>query len=87
MSALDATSRVLVFEAIKRWRANKMTVVITHDLSQISTSDFVYVLKHKAQLGASSSQSSITLHNHHGSSRNGIQWPMSVCAALAFHIY
>ena len=44
-SALDATSRVLVFEAIKRWRANKTTVVITHDLSQISASDFVYVLK------------------------------------------
>jgi ATP-binding cassette subfamily B (MDR/TAP) protein 1 len=44
-SALDATSRVLVFEAIKRWRANKTTIVITHDLSQISSSDFVYVLK------------------------------------------
>jgi ATP-binding cassette subfamily B (MDR/TAP) protein 1 len=44
-SALDATSRLLVFEAIKRWRANKTTVVITHDLSQISPSDFVYVLK------------------------------------------
>jgi len=44
-SALDATSRVLVFEAVKRWRANKTTVVITHDLSQISASDFVYVLK------------------------------------------
>jgi len=44
-SALDATSRVLVFEAIKHWRRNKTTVVITHDLSQISQSDFVYVLK------------------------------------------
>ncbi|KAI9464106.1 P-loop containing nucleoside triphosphate hydrolase protein [Lactarius psammicola] len=44
-SALDATSRVLVFEAIKHWRRNKTTVVITHDLSQISQTDFVYVLK------------------------------------------
>jgi ATP-binding cassette, subfamily B (MDR/TAP), member 1 len=44
-SALDATSRLLVFEAIKRWRTNKTTIVITHDFSQISSSDFVYVLK------------------------------------------
>lgn len=44
-SALDATSRILVFEAIKRWRRNKTTIVITHDLSQISQNDFVYVLK------------------------------------------
>lgn len=35
----------MVFEAIKRWRANKTTIVITHDLSQISSDDFVYVLK------------------------------------------
>lgn len=34
-----------MFEAIKRWRANKTTVVITHDLSQIGPGDFVYVLK------------------------------------------
>ncbi|KAF7363533.1 hypothetical protein MSAN_01009800 [Mycena sanguinolenta] len=44
-SALDPTSRILVFEAIKRWRKNKATIVITHDLSQISGQDFVYVLK------------------------------------------
>ena len=44
-SALDATSRILIFEAIKRWRRNKTTIVITHDLSQISPSDFAYVLK------------------------------------------
>ncbi|KAH9934166.1 P-loop containing nucleoside triphosphate hydrolase protein [Fomitopsis serialis] len=44
-SALDATSRILVFEAIKRWRANMTTIVITHDLSQIESEDFVYVLK------------------------------------------
>lgn len=44
-SALDATSRILVFEAIKRWRQNMTTIVITHDLSQISHDDFVHVLK------------------------------------------
>ena len=44
-SALDATSRLLVFEAIKQWRANLTTIVITHDLSQITPDDFVYVLK------------------------------------------
>lgn len=44
-SALDATSRILVFEALKRWRTNKTTIVITHDLSQITPGDFVYVLK------------------------------------------
>lgn len=44
-SALDAVSRVLVFEAIKKWRRSKTTVVITHDLSQISSDDFVYVLR------------------------------------------
>ncbi|KAF8154773.1 P-loop containing nucleoside triphosphate hydrolase protein [Crassisporium funariophilum] len=45
-SALDATSRILVFEALKRWRKDKTTIVITHDLSQIGSQDFVYVLKH-----------------------------------------
>jgi ABC-type transport system involved in cytochrome bd biosynthesis fused ATPase/permease subunit len=44
-SALDATTRVLVFEAIKRWRANKTTIVMTHDLLQITSHDFAYVLK------------------------------------------
>ena len=42
---MDITSRILVFEAIKRWRKNKTTIVITHDLSQIQSRDFVYVLK------------------------------------------
>ncbi|KAF9521660.1 P-loop containing nucleoside triphosphate hydrolase protein [Crepidotus variabilis] len=43
-SALDATSRILVFEALKMWRKNK-TIIITHNLSQIQTEDFTYVLK------------------------------------------
>ncbi|KAH8834920.1 P-loop containing nucleoside triphosphate hydrolase protein [Flagelloscypha sp. PMI_526] len=44
-SALDITSRLLVFEAIRQRRAKKTTVVITHDLSQIKSDDFVYFLK------------------------------------------
>ncbi|TFK31482.1 hypothetical protein BDQ12DRAFT_671836 [Crucibulum laeve] len=45
ISALDATSHTLRFKALKRWHANKITLVITHNLSQISPSNFVYVLK------------------------------------------
>lgn len=44
-SALDATSRIQVFEAVKRWRKNRMTICITHDLSQIQPEDFIYVMK------------------------------------------
>jgi ATP-binding cassette subfamily B (MDR/TAP) protein 1 len=39
------TSRISVFEAIKAWRKNRTTIVITHDLSQIGSQDFVYVMK------------------------------------------
>ncbi|KAG6899416.1 hypothetical protein C0993_010453 [Termitomyces sp. T159_Od127] len=44
-SALDATSRLLVFAAIREWRRSRTTIVITHDLSQIESNDFVYVMK------------------------------------------
>jgi ATP-binding cassette subfamily B (MDR/TAP) protein 1 len=44
-SALDPTSRTLVFSALKAWRRNRTTIVITHDLSQIEKDDFVYVMK------------------------------------------
>ncbi|KAG6898287.1 hypothetical protein C0992_000732 [Termitomyces sp. T32_za158] len=44
-SALDATSRLLVFAAIREWRRSRTTIVITHDLSQIESTDFVYVMK------------------------------------------
>ncbi|TFK31484.1 P-loop containing nucleoside triphosphate hydrolase protein [Crucibulum laeve] len=46
-SALNTTSRILVFEALKRWCANKITIVITHDLCQISQNDFVYFVFEK----------------------------------------
>lgn len=36
---------MVVFDAMKEWRANRTTIVITHDLSQIGPEDFVYVMK------------------------------------------
>ena len=42
---MDATSRIKAFEALKRWRRNRTTIIVTHDLSQIGSSDFLYVLK------------------------------------------
>ncbi|KAF8157468.1 P-loop containing nucleoside triphosphate hydrolase protein, partial [Mycena galopus ATCC 62051] len=44
-SALDPTSRVAVFDAVRCWRQGRTTIVVTHDLAQISGDDFVYVLK------------------------------------------
>jgi hypothetical protein len=44
-SALNPTSRILFYEALMRWPQNKTTIVITHDLSQIESRDFIYVLK------------------------------------------
>ncbi|KAJ7471943.1 P-loop containing nucleoside triphosphate hydrolase protein [Mycena latifolia] len=44
-SALDPTSRVAVFDAVRQWRQGRTTIIITHDLAQISADDFVYVLK------------------------------------------
>lgn len=36
---------MLVFQNLKAWRNNRTTIVITHDLSQIVSDDFVYVMK------------------------------------------
>ena len=36
---------MLVFEAVKHHRRRKTTIVITHDLSQITDDDYVYVMK------------------------------------------
>ncbi|KKY30152.1 putative p-loop containing nucleoside triphosphate hydrolase protein [Diaporthe ampelina] len=43
-SGLDQTSRVLILEAIRAWRAGKTTIIITHDVSQILNEDYVYVM-------------------------------------------
>ncbi|KAF8333191.1 P-loop containing nucleoside triphosphate hydrolase protein [Cantharellus anzutake] len=44
-SALDATTRLLVFEAVRQERKRRTTVVVTHDLSMLRPSDYVYVMK------------------------------------------
>jgi len=41
-SALDPPTCVLVLSALRRWRANKTTIMITHELEP---QDFVYVFK------------------------------------------
>lgn len=44
-SALDPVNRVAVMKAIRKWRSRKTTIIITHDMSQISDQDFVYILE------------------------------------------
>ena len=43
-SELDQESRALMMDAIRSWRENKTTIIITHDLSQIMDNEFVYVM-------------------------------------------
>ena len=45
-SALYQMSRLKVMEKIREWRQNKMTIIITHDVSQIRDGEYVYVLEH-----------------------------------------
>ena len=44
-SALDHTTRELIMNAIREWREGRTTIIITHDITQIRSSDFVYILK------------------------------------------
>ncbi|RDA83383.1 hypothetical protein CP532_4737 [Ophiocordyceps camponoti-leonardi (nom. inval.)] len=43
-SSLDQVSRGLVMDAIREWRKDKTTIIITHDLASIGNDDYVYVL-------------------------------------------
>ena len=43
-SALDYVSKVRMMDAIRDWRRQKTTIIITHDMSQIQDRDFAYVL-------------------------------------------
>lgn len=43
-SSLDSANRVAVMKAIREWRKDKTTIIITHDMTQIEEDDFVYVL-------------------------------------------
>lgn len=44
-SALDEMGKICVMRNIRQWRKEKTIIIITHDLSQIRSGDFVYVLK------------------------------------------
>ena len=44
-SALDQASKVMVVDAIRRWRQGKTTIIITHDMSEVQADDFTYVLE------------------------------------------
>lgn len=44
-SALDHITRTLMMEAIRRWRKEKTTIIITHDISQIQAEDYIYLLE------------------------------------------
>ncbi|KAL7796804.1 P-loop containing nucleoside triphosphate hydrolase protein [Trichoderma ceciliae] len=44
-SSLDQINRSLVMDAIREWRRDKTTIIITHDISQIEDEDFVYVME------------------------------------------
>lgn len=43
-SALDYATRAMILHAIREWREGKTTIVITHDMSQIQSDDFLYLL-------------------------------------------
>lgn len=43
-SALDGPTKALAMENTRKWRENKTTVVITHDLDTINDLDMVYVM-------------------------------------------
>ncbi|KAL6876885.1 ABC-transporter [Trichoderma novae-zelandiae] len=44
-SSLDQINRGLVIDAIREWRREKTTIIITHDIDQIEDEDYVYVME------------------------------------------
>ncbi|KAG5929771.1 hypothetical protein E4U42_004584 [Claviceps africana] len=44
-SALDGMSQCSVMNAIREWRKDKTTIIVTHDMSNIRDEDFVFVMK------------------------------------------
>jgi ATP-binding cassette subfamily B (MDR/TAP) protein 1 len=44
-SALDYVTRAAILQAIKSWRKGKTTIIITHDISQIHSGDFLYLME------------------------------------------
>ncbi|KAJ4358602.1 ATP-dependent permease [Didymosphaeria variabile] len=43
-SALDYITRSNILQAIRSWRRDRTTIIITHDITQIDSEDFVYVM-------------------------------------------
>lgn len=43
-SGLDCATRAGIYEAIREWRKGKTTIIFTHDISQIRSDDFLYLL-------------------------------------------
>ncbi|EUC43512.1 hypothetical protein COCMIDRAFT_7071 [Bipolaris oryzae ATCC 44560] len=43
-NGLDYATRVGIYEAIREWRRGKTTIIFTHDISQILSDDFLYLL-------------------------------------------
>ncbi|KAI1393072.1 P-loop containing nucleoside triphosphate hydrolase protein [Hypoxylon trugodes] len=43
-SGLDPVSRSLIMDAIRQWRQDKTTIIITHEVAQIQDYDFIYVM-------------------------------------------
>lgn len=45
MSALDTVHRTLLSKAVRKWREGKTTIILTHDLSQIGSDDFLVLIE------------------------------------------
>ncbi|KAK8165049.1 P-loop containing nucleoside triphosphate hydrolase protein [Phyllosticta citrichinensis] len=44
-SALDYINRTIILESIRKWRKGKTTIIITHDIGQIQSEDYVFILE------------------------------------------
>ncbi|KAG6002324.1 hypothetical protein E4U21_003239 [Claviceps maximensis] len=44
-SALDPASQFTIMNAIREWRKDKTTIIVTHDMSNIRDEDFVFIMK------------------------------------------
>ncbi|KAG5985468.1 hypothetical protein E4U55_000030 [Claviceps digitariae] len=54
-SALDSASQFTVMNAIREWRRDKTTIIVTHDMSNIRDEDFVFIMKSGFSAGRNSS--------------------------------
>ncbi|KAK2608536.1 ATP-dependent permease [Conoideocrella luteorostrata] len=46
-SSLDPVSQITVMKAIREWRKDKTTIIVTHDASNIQETDFVYTMRNR----------------------------------------